>query len=402
MTRGVPILLNTVPTHARTDRLTDETPHRHLPVNAQCTRGLFDRRTAPARTARTWRKCATALLLLAMAADGLADDGDPAAASSPWIFSPIVSSDPKLGTSAGALAGYLYQFDADSPVSTFGLGGIYSDTDSWGGGLFANTYFGGDRHRLVAGIATGKIRNNYEDFLGSGLPVQTTDDLRFFAARYLHRVTGNWFAGAQVIATNYTISSENWATQKILDLLGLTGFDSNGIGLVVQYDDRDNQNSPGTGQFFAVHNVAYRETLGGDDSFDVYHADYRRYLGHGDGHVFAWRARARLTDDAPKGGYSSVQLRGYIPGNYLAPHSIAVEVEERYRLSDRWGLAGYGGLACLLDGIDDCGDSENWYPAIGAGVVFTLKPKEKMVVRLDYAVGEGDNSGLYLGFGHTF
>jgi outer membrane scaffolding protein for murein synthesis (MipA/OmpV family) len=97
-----------------------------------------------------------------------------------------------------------------------------------------------------------------------------------------------------------------------------------------------------------------------------------------------------------------VQLRGYVPGNYLAPHSLSLEAEERYRIDDRWGLAAFGGAACLLDQISDCGDTTNWYPAIGAGVIYTLKPKEKMVVRLDYARGEGENSGIYLTFGHPF
>jgi len=326
----------------------------------------------------------------------------PAAVSSPWLFAPILTSNPKLGTSGGALGGYLYQFDDRSPVSTFGGAGVYSDTDSYVAGLFANTYFGADRHRLVAGIATGKIRNDYDDFLGSGLPVQTTDDLRFAAARYLHRLGGDWFAGVQFVVTNYTISSENWFTQRLLDLLGLTGFDSNGVGLVAQFDDRDNQNSPASGRFFNINNIAYRESLGGDESFDVYTADYRRYRQHGEGHVFAWRIKGRATHDAPKGGYSSVQLRGYVPGNYLAPHSFLIEAEERHRLNARWGLAGFGGAACLLKEISDCGDRANWYPAVGAGVIYTLKPKEKMVIRLDLAVGEADNSGIYLSFGQPY
>jgi hypothetical protein len=341
-------------------------------------------------------------LPLLLATSGAYPLGSNETAASPWLLAPLLSSDPKLGTSGGALAGYLHQFDAESPTSTFGAAGIYSNTDSYVVGAFANTYFGKDRHRLVLGMAGGKIRNDYDDFLGSGLPLQTTDDLRFAAARYLHRIGGDWFAGVQAIMTNYTISGESWFTNKVLDLLGLTGFDSNGIGLVAQFDNRDNQNSPSEGTFFSVSNLAYRERLGGDESFDVYAANYRHYWEHGDGHVLAWRVAGRATHDAPVGAYSSVQLRGYVPGNYLAPHSVSLEAEERYRLDDRWGLSAFTGAACLLDGISDCGNTANWYPAIGAGVIYTLKPKEKMVARLDYAVGEGENSGLYFSFGHAF
>jgi hypothetical protein len=351
--------------------------------------------TAPARL--------LALLLALVSAMSGADALQAAeTADSPWLLAPLLTSDPKLGTSGGALAGYLHQFDPESPASTFGVTGVYSNTDSYVAGAFANTYFGQDRHRLAVGIASGKIRNDYEDFLGSGLPLQTTDDLRFAAARYLHRVGGDWFAGVQLITTNYTISGETWFTNKVLDFLGLTGFDSNGIGVVAQFDNRDNQNSPHEGTFFSASNLAYRESLGGDENFDVYTADYRRFHTHGDGNVLAWRANGRATDTAPVGAYSSVRLRGYVPGNYLAPHSMSMEAEERYRLDDRWGLSAFAGAACLLDQISDCGHKGNWYPAIGAGVIYTLKPEEKMVLRLEYAAGESGNNAVYFTFGHPF
>lgn len=77
-------------------------------------------------------------------ADCAVADTEPDAAYSPWLFAPILTSNPKLGTSGGALAGYLYRFDEQSPVSTFGVAGVYSDTDSHVAGAFANTYFGAD------------------------------------------------------------------------------------------------------------------------------------------------------------------------------------------------------------------------------------------------------------------
>ena len=43
--------------------------------------------------------------------------GEPAPArprSSPWLLVPLVSSNPKLGTSFGALGGYLHVFDPGS------------------------------------------------------------------------------------------------------------------------------------------------------------------------------------------------------------------------------------------------------------------------------------------------
>jgi hypothetical protein len=42
---------------------------------------------------------------------------------SPWLFTPLASSNPKLGTSVGALGGYLYFFDQKSRPSIFAVSG---------------------------------------------------------------------------------------------------------------------------------------------------------------------------------------------------------------------------------------------------------------------------------------
>ncbi len=102
------------------------------------------------------------------------DEEDP---ESPWFIVPLISSDPKISTAIGALAGYVRQFDEDSPPSLFGITGTYSTTDSYYYGVFAKTHFLGDNHRFNIAAVQGVIRNDYDDFLGSGLPVQTTDDL---------------------------------------------------------------------------------------------------------------------------------------------------------------------------------------------------------------------------------
>jgi hypothetical protein len=39
---------------------------------------------------------------------------------------------------------------------------------------------------------------------------------------------------------------------------------------------------------------------------------------------------------------------------------------------------------------------------IGGGVTYTLKPEAGIVLRLEYAKGESDNSAVYLSLGHPF
>jgi len=321
--------------------------------------------------------------------------------SSPWLITPLISSDPKLSTAVGVLAGYVKQFDEKSPPSLIGVAGSYSTTDSWYISAFAKTHFGEDRHRLMTAYVTGEVRNDYEDFLGSGLNVKTTDDVDVFALRYAYGFYGRWYLGPQFISTNYAIIGENAMSGAILDSIGLTGFRSNGLGLYTQYDSRDNQYSPMTGQVFEAHNFAYREELGGDVSFDALTADYQYYIPFHQKHVLALHARGRWTNDAPPSGYSSVDLRGYTRGQYLAPHMTMGEADYRHMVyKDKVGAAVFGGVAALY-GEDESDEDYKFYPGAGAGLFYVLND-EKMVVRADFAFGSEGNYGFYLTFGHGF
>ena len=62
----------------------------------------------------------------------------------------------------------------------------------------------------------------------------------------------------------------------------------------------------------------------------------------------------------------------------------------------------FAGVACLYGDGENCSDSENVYPAGGAGVQYILKPKEGIVLNLEYAQGEGGNYGVYLKIGYGF
>lgn len=326
---------------------------------------------------------------------------------SPWLFVPLLSSSPKLDTAAGLMVGYLHQFDEKSRPSLFTVSAKYTTSESLITSAFAKTSFGADHHRIVGGIISGDINNDYEDYLGTGHALETNDNFRSAFFRYLYRVEGDWFVGGMAAYSNYEMTGQDAESDRILDELGLEGFTSGGLGLALQHDSRDSDFSATKGWYLNVNNLAYREALGGEQDFDIYRVDYRGYWSHGDGHVLAWRNRNQFSHDAPSGSYSPVYLRGYTPGEYLAQHMSAVEIEERYRLAERWTLTAFAGVACLYgDSVSgeslDCGDSANVYPAWGAGVQYLLKPEAGIVANLEYAMGKDDNAGIYLKMGYSF
>ncbi|UCP16915.1 hypothetical protein KI797_10940 [Aeromonas media] len=336
-------------------------------------------------------------------AKGAAKQGE----RSPWLFVPLLSSSPKLDTAAGMMVGYLHQFDEGSRPSLFTLSGKYTTSESLITSAFAKTSFGADHHRIVGGVILGDINNSYEDYLGTGRALETNDNFRSAFLRYLYRVEGDWFVGGMAAYSNYEIQGQDLQSDQILDELGLEGFTSGGLGLVVQHDSRDSDFSATRGWYLNVNNLAYREGLGGEADFDIYRVDYRGYWSHGDGHVLAWRNRNQFSHNAPSGSYSPIYLRGYTPGEYLGQHMSAVEVEERYKLAERWTLTAFAGVACLYgDAVNgeslDCGDRDNVYPAWGAGIQYLLKPEAGIVANLEYAMGKDDNAGIYLKMGYSF
>jgi hypothetical protein len=321
---------------------------------------------------------------------------------SPWLLAPIFSSNPKLGVSVGALGGYLVTFDEKSRPSMFALGGQYTSTDSVIAAAFAKTSFDEDNHRLLGGVVAGRIKNDYQDYLGTGVALKTDDNLNAFVSRYLNRVAGDWFLGVQGVYTNYEIVGNTMLDQEFLDFLGLKGFRSGGLGLVALYDTRDNDNSPTRGVALNLNNISYREWLGGKDDFDTVRLDLREYIGHGDGNVFAMRQSNQWTFDAPPAGFAPINLRGYTMGEYLGQYMSAFEFEERYRLAARWTVTAFTGFGILYgDGVTGSG-YDNTYPTAGGGVQYLLKEKEGVVLNAEFAVGKDGNYGFYIRIGYGF
>jgi hypothetical protein len=331
--------------------------------------------------------------------DQPAQEEGPKKAPSPWLLLPTFSNNPKLGTSVGAMAGYITKFDPQSQVSIFGVSAQYTSTDSATVALFARTSFFGDQHRLNVGAIGGRIRNDYDDFLGSGQPLKSEDNIRSIFARYLYRVRDDWFIGVQALSTNYQMVGQTSLDDDKLDILGLTGFESSGAGLVVQHDSRDALDSPKKGWLLNLNNAAYRE----NDKFDVYRLDYRHFWSHGEGHVFAFRQSNQWTHDAPPSAYAPVRLRGYTSGEYLGKSMSSIEAEERHRFAERWTATLFAGVACLY-GADrgGCSKSDNRFPTAGGGVQYLLKPAQGIVANLEAAVGKDGNKALIFQMGYAW
>ncbi len=318
------------------------------------------------------------------------------------MFAPVFSSSPKLGTSLGATAGYIHQFDPGSRPSIFAMTAQYSSTKSIVSGIFGRASFDEDHQRLNLGMVFGSIKNDYGDYLGTGIPLQNQAELQSFIGRYLYRVYGNWFVGVQGIYQNFNIAGETTFDDQLLDILGVAPYKSGGLGVVAYHDSRDNEFKPSIGWVVSLNNLAYREALGSKQDFDVYRADFRHYIPFGDGNVFALRQLNHLTQDAPTQNLSPIQLRGYKTGQYTGQYMSQFEGEARIKLAERWTATVFSGIGCTYGKGKSCSESENIFPTVGAGVQYVLKPLIGIVLNLEYAQGKAGNHGVILKTGYSF
>ena len=341
-----------------------------------------------------------------------APDGE-AAPARPWLITPTLAADPKLGANVGGVVAYLRKLDEQSTASMVGTSVSYSDTDSITGGVGAQLFWGADTRRLMLLAGAAEINNEYDDFLGTGQKAETTDSVHTVGFRYLQQIgESDWLAGVQGLSTNYAVGAEGYI-DCILNLIGLSGFDSTGLGLVLQHDTMDHQRDPSGGHLLTLHNMAYRESLGGEASFDVIFTDFRWYrsldqftIGQsGRPPIFALQMKGRFTEDAPLSGFSSVSLPGYTIGNYLSEDYAHLLIEGRFPITRKFGLVAFGGIACQFgDDIsgNDINCSEHTFPSVGAGISYMVKEEASVLIRLEIAKGKNDNEALYLRFGHAF
>jgi hypothetical protein len=115
---------------------------------------------------------------------------------SPWLLVPMVSSDPKLGTSLGALVAYLHKFDPVSSASMFGTGGTYTSTHSKIGALFAHLFWPGPSS--PDGVRRGGESTTTEDSFGL---IPLSSRITKGAVRYPQRQLRQLVIGAQVVST---------------------------------------------------------------------------------------------------------------------------------------------------------------------------------------------------------
>ena len=325
-----------------------------------------------------------------------------------WLPVPIPISNPTVGTGLQAALLYLHPKTSTDPTAlnpTSGIMGMYTDSDSWFAGGFHDGNWKDDLYRFRALAGTGKFNL---DFFGIGddsklrenpIPYSIATDAIF--SQLLRRVPGSkdWYLGIRYsgIRSNVTFDEEANPEQPTVSDDAITS----SLGMVTNYDSRNNNYYPTTGNYFELVWAINDEVIGSDFDFRKLSTFYNHYLAISKNAVVA--LRAHLDDangDVPFYLLPTLRLRGFPAGLYKDNSMISGHVEWRQKPVPRWGYVLFFEAGNVADTIDNILQTET-ITAYGGGIRWQVTENKQLNLGLDIGFSEGDKA-IYVNIGERF
>jgi len=374
---------------------------------------------------RSWR-LAPALLAAALAAGGcgpaLADSSftdpeDGAFDVSDYLLNrrgvfpvPIVITEPAVGYGGGAMLMYFSESlaeagrkakasgDAMAPPNVTGVGVMGTENGSRGAGLFHFHTWDGDRYRYLGALARGQAHLDYYGQLNRGRSYELQGT--FLVQQLLARIGDtHWYVGPR-----YTyFKSDTRFTGEAATELGIKDQELSvgKLGLVVDYDNRDNMFYPTRGSYAELEAQFARGWLGGSKSFETYRARGYTWLPLHPKWTLGLRVDGQTTSGSvPFYAQPYVDLRGVSRGRYQDRTALAAEMELRWNVTPRWSLLGFTGAGKAYGRWKSFGEASN-VVSVGTGFRYLIARKLGLAVGIDVAHSK-DQNAFYIQVGSAW
>ena len=220
----------------------------------------------------------------------------------------------------------------------------------------------------------------------------------------LYRVHPKIFTGVRYFMDDYKIQEiETDGLLATQGVLGNKGGLISALGVVANYDSRDDVFYPIRGSLVELSFLANSKSFGSDFAFQKIFLDASRYFNFGKNNILALNIYSETTlGDAPFNQLAQLggtkRMRGFLEGRFRDDHFLTFQSE--YRFPIFWKIKGavFGSVASV--GSQEDGFQKTFF-AYGLGIRTGISKIEKINIRLDYGFGK-DTSGFYLTFGEAF
>jgi Omp85 superfamily domain len=232
------------------------------------------------------------------------------------------------------------------------------------------------------------------------------EQIAAFGQLYRQIIWKGFYVGALLGAMVYHTKTDNPEDAAVLESIG-SGSDwrvAPNVGLLSQYDSRDNKYYPTRGVNF---NLRMNGSFRSGEEYFLLAPGFNQYFSllGGDKLVLAYRIFGQFGfGNLPISAYARYGMRGttlgYETGEYMDKKMAGVETEIRWIIWKRIGAEAGGGLGKVFAEFADFGH-EDWLPGVwGSG---TFKIMEKQDIRARATVAYGKSGVLfYFGVGQNF
>ena len=341
--------------------------------------------------------------------DGFFDTSDWLLERKGFLPVPIIITEPAVGYGGGA--GVFFFHDSIGhkiskamkkeeqgkltrlqPPSISGVFGFKTENGTWGAGGMHFGSWKGDRIRYLGGGGIFSVNLKYygrdegswfENGLDYNLDLwgvlqdmkfRMGDSDVFVGGRVVYSDTTSTFAFGDNIPGIY-----RWE----LDFRDI------GLGLVFQYDSRDNIFTPNQGVNTNISAMFYNGEglLSNTREYQITEATSRAYWTVRPDLILGWRVEGNFSfGDVPFYSLPFINLRGIPAARYQGDHVLETELEVRYQLTERWSLLPFGGVGMTAKSLDEFGSSRaRW--AGGMGFRYLIARKLRLQSGIDIARG---------------
>lgn len=322
-----------------------------------------------------------------------------------FVVVPIPISNPTLEDGLVAGAAYFYPQTEEQakkqPASLTAAAGIYTSNDSRAFGLAQQNYWRNNRWRFTGVVGAADLRLSLlaPDDTSAGTSVDWRINGKFLFAKLARRIGGHWYGGGFTRLIDASQSIETDVESFDFD----TGSDiaSAGVGILVEYDSRDNPFNSTSGRYFKVDALFNDESIGSDLTYQSYSGVFRSYHRLTDSIVVAIEAQGcKRGGTTPLWDACTIKLRGFPVTDYLGRTSSSGQVEARWQLSERWGLVGFAGAGQVGSSFSES-ELRDSIPSYGVGLRFMVLKAKRINLRVDYA-RSFDSDAIHVSVGEAF
>ncbi len=222
----------------------------------------------------------------------------------------------------------------------------------------------------------------------------------------LRKIKSNVYGGIRYVYDDFKVSLRDTSASLATDKpSGFNGGRVSGLGVLLNYDSRDNIFFPSKGVLLETMLYGENSLTGSQFEYSRISFDLSTYFSFFKNHVLAVNGVGIfMTGDVPFHQMAVIggtkKLRGYFEGKYRDKNLMLLQVEYRAPLFWRMGLVGFGGYGVVADKLSNT-SIQNFRYNYGAGLRFLLDKKQKINIRMDYGLGY-KSSGFYLTITEAF